>query len=236
MSRARTTADVPTQGATLTGTQTLTNKTLTTPVIASVSNSGTVTLPTGTRTLVARDTTDTLTNKTLTAPVISTISNSGTITLPTGSDTLVGRATTDTLTNKTLTAPVLLGPEERCNVVAAAATGTINLDVLTAGVWFYTTNASANHTLNIRGNSGTTLNSLLAVGDSLTVIWLVTNGATPYYPNVIQVDGSNVTPRWAGGTAPTAGNASSVDAYSFTVIKTAATPAYTVLGGQTRFA
>ncbi len=57
--------------ATLTGTQTLTNKTLTAPVIATISNSGTVTLPTGTETLVGRATTDTLTNKTLTAPTIN---------------------------------------------------------------------------------------------------------------------------------------------------------------------
>jgi hypothetical protein len=57
--------------ATLTGSQTLTNKTLTTPVISSISNTGTITLPTSTDTLVGRDTTDTLTNKTLTAPKIT---------------------------------------------------------------------------------------------------------------------------------------------------------------------
>jgi len=57
---------------TLAGTQTLTNKTLTTPVISSISNSGTITLPTGTDTLVGRATTDTLTNKTLTSPTITT--------------------------------------------------------------------------------------------------------------------------------------------------------------------
>jgi hypothetical protein len=88
--------------ATLTGTQTLTNKTLTTPVIASIVNTGTLTLPTSTDTLVGRATTDTLTNKTLTTPVISTITNTGTITLPTSTTTLVGRDTTDTLTNKTI--------------------------------------------------------------------------------------------------------------------------------------
>jgi hypothetical protein len=88
--------------ATLTGSQTLTNKTLTTPVISSISNTGTITLPTATTTLVGRDTTDTLTNKTLTTPVISSISNTGTITLPTTTTTLVGRDTTDTLTNKTI--------------------------------------------------------------------------------------------------------------------------------------
>ena len=129
-----------------------------------------------------------------------------------------------------------LAPEERANVVASAATGTINIDVLTSAVWLYTSNASANHTINIRGNSSTSLSSLLAVGDSITVMWLVTNGATPYYPNVIQIDGSSVTPKWAGGTAPSAGNASSIDAYPFSIIKTAATPTYTVFGGQTKFA
>lgn len=89
-------------------TQTLTNKTLTAPVIATISNGGgTLTLPSGvTDTLVARTTTDTLTNKTLTAPVIATISNGGgTLTLPSGvTDTLVARATADTLTNKTMNA------------------------------------------------------------------------------------------------------------------------------------
>jgi hypothetical protein len=89
---------------TLAGSQTLTNKTLTTPVISSISNIGTITLPTTTTTLVGRDTTDTLTNKTLTTPVISSISNTGTITLPTTTTTLVGTNTTDSLTNKTIDA------------------------------------------------------------------------------------------------------------------------------------
>jgi len=96
------TFDIDSTVATLTGTQTLTNKTLTAPVIATIVNSGTLTLPTSTDTLVGRATTDTLTNKTLTAPNIATIVNTGTLTLPTSTDTLVGRATTDTLTNKTI--------------------------------------------------------------------------------------------------------------------------------------
>ena len=57
--------------ATTTGTQTLTNKTLTAPVISTISNTGTLTLPSSTDTLVGRATTDTLTNKTLTNPVIN---------------------------------------------------------------------------------------------------------------------------------------------------------------------
>jgi hypothetical protein len=92
-----------------TDSQTLTNKTLTSPIISTISNTGTLTLPTSTDTLVGRATTDTLTNKTLTNPTISTILNTGTLTLPTTTDTLVGRATTDTLTNKTLTTPIISG-------------------------------------------------------------------------------------------------------------------------------
>jgi hypothetical protein len=177
----------------------------------------------------------------------SAVAGTTTLTLPAATDTLVGKATTDTLTNKTLTSPtisggtntgsVLVGPEERTTVSATAATGTINFDAVTQGVLYYTTNASANWTLNIRGNSGTTLNSLLAsVGDAITVTHLVTQGATAYYNSAVQVDGSSVTPKWQGGTAPTAGNASSIDAYVYTVIKTAATPTYTVFASQTKFA
>ena len=86
---------------------TLTNKTLTSPIISTIVNTGTLTLPTSTDTLVGRNTVDTLTNKTLTSPIISTIVNTGTLTLPTSTDTLVGRNTVDTLTNKTLTSPII---------------------------------------------------------------------------------------------------------------------------------
>jgi len=129
---------------------------------------------------------------------------------------------------------VIKGFEEDVNVVASAATGTINFDVATASVWYYTTNATANHTLNFRYDGSNTLSSKLAVGDAITLVWLNTNGATAYYPNVIQIDGSAVTPKVPA--AITAGNASSIDSYVFTIIKTAATPTYTVLETQTKFA
>ena len=162
----------------------------------------------------------------------SAVAGTNTLTLPaTTSDTLVGKATSDTLTNK-----VLLSPEERTTVSATAATGTVNFDASTQGVLYYTNNASANWTLNVRGNSSTTLSSILTTGDAITVVFLNTNGATAYYPSTIQIDGSSVTPKWQGGTAPSAGNASAIDAYSLTIIKTAATPTYTVLASQTKFA
>jgi hypothetical protein len=173
----------------------------------------------------------TLTNKTLTSPIISSISNTGTLTLPTSTDTIVGRATADTLSSK-----VLLSPEERTTVSATAATGTINYDASTQGVLYYTSNASANWTLNIRAASGVSLSSILAVGDAITVTHLVTNGTTAYYNSALQIDGSSVTPKYQGGTAFASGNASSIDAYVYTVVKTAATPTYTVFASQTKFA
>ena len=140
-----------------------------------------------------------------------------------------------TITNGSITSAVVDQLEENWNIVASAATGTINFDVKTASIWYYTSNASANHTLNVRGDSGTTLSSLLAVGDSITVVWANTNGATPYWPSTFQVDGSTITPKWQGGTAPTGGNASAIDLYSYTIVKTAATPTYTVFASQAQF-
>lgn len=154
-----------------------------------------------------------------------------------GSVTLAIDSTVATLTgSQTLTNKVLVGPEERTTVAATAATGTIAYDAITQGVLYYTSNASANWTLNIRGNSGTTLSSILAVGDAITVTHLVTQGATAYYNSAVQIDGSAVTPKYQGGTAFAAGNASSIDAYVYTVVKTAATPTYTVFASQTKFA
>jgi hypothetical protein len=125
------------------------------------------------------------------------------------------------------------GLEEDINVVASAATGTINFDVATASIWYYTSNATANHTLNFRYSSSVSLNTALPVGDAITLVWLNTNGSTAYYPNTIQIDGTTVTPKVPA--AITAGNASSIDAYSFTIIKTASAT-YTVLETQTKFA
>jgi hypothetical protein len=63
----------------------------------------------------------------------------------------------------------------------------------------------------------------------------LTQGSTAYYLNAYQVDGSTVTPKWSGGEAPTEGNASGIDVYTFTIIKTA-DATFTVLASQTQFA
>jgi hypothetical protein len=128
---------------------------------------------------------------------------------------------------------IIKGFEEDVNVVAAAATGTINFDVSTASIWYYTSNASANHTLNFRYSSSVSLNTALTTGDAITLVWLNTNGGTAYYPNTIQIDGTTVTPKVP--SAISSGNASAIDAYSFTIIKTASAT-FTVLETQTKFA
>jgi hypothetical protein len=124
---------------------------------------------------------------------------------------------------------------EGATISATAATGTINYDITTQAVLYYTSNASGNWTVNFRGSSGTSANTLMATGESMTVAFLVTQGSTAYYNSAVQVDGNSVTPKWQGGTAPAAGNASSVDVYSYTIIKTGSA-AFTVFAAQTKFA
>jgi hypothetical protein len=158
---------------------------------------------------------------------------------------LVSDTGTQTITNKTLTSPtinnavasypILKSPEERLTVSATAAATTVQFDVLTQGVLYYTSNATANWTLNVRGDSGTTLNSLLTTGDSITIVFLVTQGATAYYGSALTIDGTSVTPKYITGTAFSAGNASSIDSYVYTIIKTGSAT-FTVLASQTKFA
>jgi len=204
---------------------------------------------------------------------------------------------------------------ETATISATSATGTINYDILTQSVLYYTSAATGNWTLNVRGSSLTTLNSLMGIGQSLTLAFLVTNqnataqtatitiatpavftvttapatgtpvsfsttgalptglttGTTYYvinpsgatfnvsatvggsaiatsgtqsgtqtatfyglYNTVLQIDGSTVTPKWQGGTAPTTGTNNSTDVYTYTILKTAAST-YVVLATISSF-
>jgi len=132
-------------------------------------------------------------------------------------------------------AATLANAAETITISATAATGTINYDVTTQSVVYYTSNASANWTMNFRASSGTSLNTALSTGQSVTVVFMATNGATAYYNSAIQIDGSSVTPKYQGGIAWTFGTASGIDAYTYTIIKTGSA-AFTVLASQIRFA
>lgn len=124
---------------------------------------------------------------------------------------------------------------ETVTISATAATGTINFDVSTQSILYFTSNASANWTLNIRGSSSVTLNSIMSTGQSVTITHIVTQGATAYYNAAVTVDGTSVTPKWLGGAAPSSGDANSINVYSYTLVKTGA-GSFTVFASKSLFA
>jgi hypothetical protein len=215
----------------LTAPQTLTNKTLTTPTLTSP---------------IINEIDDSNGNEeiifTATASAVNelTVANAATGNNPnitaSGSDANVGinftpkgtGAVTFNGTGK------IQAVKEKVTVTAVASTGTINYDFLTQAVLYHTTVATGQFTINLRGSSSTTLNNMVSVGESVTGAFLNTN--TTFYVSTITIDGSstNVTLEYQGGSAPAAGNAG-IDVYSFTAIKTATTPAYTILASQTQF-
>jgi hypothetical protein len=169
-----------------------------------------------------------------------------------GSTSIASGATVTTVAGLTLTSPTLNSPTstspiftgtssiaqilETTTIAAVAATGTVNYDLVTNGsVTYYTTNASGNWTLNVRGDGSTTLNDIMSTGQSLTIAFLVTNGGTAYYQTAFQVDGGAITPKWQNGTAPSSGNINSIDIYSITIVKTG-NAAFTAFAAQTKFA
>ena len=160
---------------------------------------------------------------------------SGVNTTASGNLTVSGTAI---LNSSTAFAAVAQNIVESINVVAGAINSTPTAYFNTGAVQYYTTSAGANWTQNLAFSSGTTLNSALAVGQSVTIAIMATQGATPYYMNgTLTVDGSStgVTTRWQNGSAPAAGNASGIDIYTYSIIKTASTPTYTVLASMTQF-
>jgi hypothetical protein len=215
----------------LTAPQTLTNKTLTTPTLTSP---------------VINEIDDSNGNEqiifTATASAVNevTVANAATGNDPTftasGSDTNIGLD----FIPKGTGAVTFLGTgkiqavKEKVTVTAVATTGSTNFDFLTQAVLYHTTVATGQFTINLRGSSSTTLNNMLSVGESVTGAFLNTN--TTFYVSTITIDGSstNVVLEYQGGSAPSAGNAG-IDVYSFTAIKTATTPAYTILASQTQF-
>jgi hypothetical protein len=164
----------------------------------------------------------------------------------TGTTTSTGTGNVVLSTSPTITTPTVLNPTfstygsikalfETATITGSAPASTTNFDVVTQAVQYYTSNASTNFTLNIRGDGSTTLNSILSIGQSVTIALMVTNGATAYYPTAYQIDGASVTPKWQTGFAPSSGSASSIDVYALVIIKTA-NATFTVLAAQTKYA
>ena len=143
---------------------------------------------------------------------------------------------TQTFNGTTATAAIKTNNiDELASIVAGAPSATQTFYVNTGAVQYYTNNAANNWTVNFAFSSGTSLNTAMAVGDSISCTMLTTQSSTAYYNSAVQVDGNSVTPKWQGGTAPTSGNASSIDSYTYVIIKTASAT-FTVLASVTKFA
>jgi hypothetical protein len=152
-----------------------------------------------------------------------------------GNATLTLGSPTTTVGNLALNNATIENIQEPANITATAANATINIDILSNVVVYCTANATGNFTVNFRGNAGTTFNNAVPANVSVSASLVTTQGATAYYNSLVQVDGSTVTPKWQGGTAPTSGNANSTDTYVYVVMKSAANT-YTILASQTKFA
>lgn len=137
-------------------------------------------------------------------------------------DTVSTWTATQTLSGSSSTfAEKLANAKENATVSATAATGTITYYVNSQSILYFTSNAAANWTLNLTFSAGTTLATAMSTGECVTVAFGVTQGTTAYYNSAVQIDGSSVgvTARWIGA-APTSGNASGVDFYTYSIIKT----------------
>lgn len=130
----------------------------------------------------------------------------------------------------------LTTPFENINVSSTTlAAGAFSIDAQTSSVWLFTSNPTANFTFDFRWNLSTTLASELAIGKSLTLTVMLAQGATAYRPTSFTIDGAAITPKWQGGTAPSSGNANSLDTYQFVILRTGTT-AYTLLASLSKFA
>lgn len=129
----------------------------------------------------------------------------------------------------------LLNALEISNIVATALNGVATIFPGTNGaVQYFTAAATANFVFNVGWISGTSINTVMAVGDTMTVTFLATQGATAFYCTGFQVETVAQTVLWQGGSAPSAGTASGVDAYTFTIVKTAAST-YKVFGSTVSY-
>lgn len=230
------------------GTYTASGTTLSRDTILSSSNSGSavnfsagtkdvfVTYPSS-RSVYANGSVLTASNSSV-LPIAS--GGTGSATLAGANIALINTAQTFTATQTfngtTATSAVKpLNIAEPASVSGTAPTATTNFYINSGAVQYITGNNANNWTLNFAFSSGTSLNTAMATNDSISCTLVVTNSTTAYYPSAFTIDGTSVTPKWQGGTAPTSGNASSIDSYTFVIIKTASAT-YTVLAAQTKFA
>jgi hypothetical protein len=130
-----------------------------------------------------------------------------------------------TITGAGICTSLSVGPgivQEDFHNYGTALTGTYNHDVVTHGmVLDSTVAASASFVINLRGDGSTTFNSLMNVGQTTVLTVYSVSSSASYYLTDFQIDGSSITEKWNGASAPSAGTGSGTDAYTFNIMKTA---------------
>ena len=121
---------------------------------------------------------------------------------------------------------------EQANITAGKLSDNTNIDLENGMVHLFTTTETTTSTPNIRVNSSTSLNSVMAIGEVISVT-LITKAAAAAYSAQLTIDGGSVTENWTGGDAPSDGGSSGVDIHAYTIIKTA-DATFTVLATQTK--
>lgn len=123
--------------------------------------------------------------------------------------------------------------KEDVNVVANKLSVASNIDLENGMVHYFTTAETTSATPNFRYNSSTSLNSIMNIGEAISVVIIVTAGGVGAYHLNVNVDGVGQTENWAGGSAPSDGGTSGVDIYSYTIIKKADAD-FLIIGNQTK--
>lgn len=151
---------------------------------------------------------------------------------------IAGKIAAGAVTNNTLASNLhisLTQVLETGNVYSVAVGGNVNIDLENNSLYFFSSNTTANVTFNFRANTQNTLDSQMNIGQTISSVILLKQGATRYRANVY-IDGSLQSPWWLGNSAPgfATTQQESIDLYSFNILKTAAN-AYTLLASNANF-
>ena len=166
---------------------------------------------------------------TLTKQDVTDIDSVGLITARSGINVLAGIST---FKGANFNGGTLL--KEKVKITAGKLSDNLNIDLENGMVHHFTTAETAAATPNIRVSSSVSLNSMMAIGETITLSVITTAGANGFSANWT-IDGSAVTEAWNGGTAPSAGGSSGKDFYTLNIIKTA-DATFTVLANVSNFA
>ena len=123
---------------------------------------------------------------------------------------------------------------EKVNITGGTSNGNTNIDLLTSSVYLFTSSNNGNWTPNFRGNSTTSLDSIMSTGQVIVATIISQNGGSSGYSNSMNIDGSGQTIYWSNDEAPDErGGTSGYDVYQYSIIKTGGGNSYLVLANRT---